>query len=745
MIKITRPRTVPRYFKSKSLQASFKLMADFYSRPLSKRIQQRFEFPTQFYPALKKDLEEVFHSKCAYCEQSVTLKEANVETFRPRRSAKNLGGKESDDHYWWLHGEWNNYYYSCSECNRFKSNWFPVQGRRAPIRASYKEVIKENYLLLDPCHDHPHLHLTYKKDGSVMPLTKRGETTIEILKLNRSDLKKRRTEQWTITWELLNEIEKDFFRLRTQKIKIYLKNKLAFLKQALEDNSITVFAATVRSAIVDYCTRNIEEGEVLIKELKAEKFKSSFFSYLQRAHDVAKYEKPQRKGARRQNQPSTRSALKPFQIQVIIDRIEIKNFRAIEDLVLKFPRVDKESKNAKQKIKIIQEPWLMLLGENGVGKSSILQAIALVLMGKAYLSRLKICANDVLKNGTKEGYVQIFQHGSGDPFFIRYSDKNKKIDTNVSISSLDLLGYGSTRLFPTAKHRPETASGKVRVKNLFDPHVPLTDPDKWLVQQYKTAERDSKSKLQYGRISRAVKDLLLLGNEEYLDVRNGKAVLINADGSERKLTVLSEGYRSVLSVVVDMMHAINKVDTTMETAQGLVLLDEIGTHLHPRWRMQVVKQFRKVFPKMQFIVTTHDPLCLRGLEKGEVMVLQKTPEEKVFALEDLPDPSGMNAEQILGSEYFGLNSTLEPEVEEKINRYYYLISKATLSSAEKKELSLLKPYVKRKNKVGNTIYEQRRHEILQKEIAMIKFAEPKRKIEFEQETLDKIKSIWKPA
>ena len=50
-----------------------------------------------------------------------------------------------------------------------------------------------------------------------------------------------------------------------------------------------------------------------------------------------------------------------------------------------------------------------------------------------------------------------------------------------------------------------------------------------------------------------------------------------------------------------------------------MLLDEIDTHLHPTWKMQIVRGLRQMMPAMQFITPTHEPLCLRGLEEGEVV------------------------------------------------------------------------------------------------------------------------------
>jgi hypothetical protein len=77
----------------------------------------------------------------------------------------------------------------------------------------------------------------------------------------------------------------------------------------------------------------------------------------------------------------------------------------------------------------------------------------------------------------------------------------------------------------------------------------------------------------------------------------------------------------------------------------------------------VMTSLLRVLPKVQFIATTHDPLCLRGMDDGEVVVLQRSGGGEVRQLRDLPSIRGMTAEQLLTSDYFGLASTADPGLE----------------------------------------------------------------------------------
>jgi len=116
-------------------------------------------------------------------------------------------------------------------------------------------------------------------------------------------------------------------------------------------------------------------------------------------------------------------------------------------------------------------------------------------------------------------------------------------------------------------------------------------------------------------------------------------------------------------MTVDIIRELLEHWDNLEQAQAVVLIDELETHLHPRWKMQVMTSLRRVLPRVQFIVTTHDPLCLRGMDDGEVVVLQRDGRSCVRQIEDLPTVSGMSAEQLLTSDYFGLASTDDPGTE----------------------------------------------------------------------------------
>ena len=181
---------------------------------------------------------------------------------------------------------------------------------------------------------------------------------------------------------------------------------------------------------------------------------------------------------------------------------------------------------------------------------------------------------------------------------------------------------------------------------------------------------------------------------------------------------LSVGYKSVIAMTCDIIREMLYHFDNLEYAAGVVFIDEIETHLHPRWKMRIMTLLRRAFPKVQFIVTTHDPLCLRGLYDGEVFVLHRSPEtDSIAPLADLPSVRGMRAEQILTSEFFGLGST-DPETDAQLARYNLLAARnELLTDTERAEMERLRNDLDRTMTLGSTLAEQAYAEALKQDLA----------------------------
>jgi hypothetical protein len=94
--------------------------------------------------------------------------------------------------------------------------------------------------------------------------------------------------------------------------------------------------------------------------------------------------------------------------------------------------------------------------------------------------------------------------------------------------------------------------------------------------------------------------------------------------------------------------------------RGIVMVDEIDLHLHPSWQMTVVPTVAGALPNLQFIFTTHSPLIVGSLEWSNIILVTEGRSGASVA-KRVPQPiHGMDADQVLLTEYFGLESTRAP-------------------------------------------------------------------------------------
>lgn len=342
----------------------------------------------------------------------------------------------------------------------------------------------------------------------------------------------------------------------------------------------------------------------------------------------------------------------------------------------------------------------MLLGENAAGKSTMLQALVLALVGDRYrnqlIDSLALEPRTMVKAGAAFGEVSVKLSGATEPRVLRIYDDGR-IETTGREAQLILAAYGSTRLLPRRDGPKYQGTNYARVENLFDPFIPLVDAQEWLLGA-------SPAEFDYAAI--AIKKALAVDLDRQLVKRGGEVGLIE-QGKFTPLARLCDGYQTVIALIADILSLVLPAWKTPELAQGLVLIDEVGNHLHPSWKLRFVESMRLILPGMQVVATTHEPLCLRGLRHGEVAVLRKGPRGGVKLVADLPPIEGLRVDQILTSEHFGLASTLDPTLQAHFDRYYLLLRKTAPTQSESAEIVSLRAEINNAQQLGNNERERR--------------------------------------
>ena len=109
---------------------------------------------------------------------------------------------------------------------------------------------------------------------------------------------------------------------------------------------------------------------------------------------------------------------------------------------------------------------------------------------------------------------------------------------------------------------------------------------------------------------------------------NPLRLIVNKGNVSLDLGQLSDGERSFLAMITDLSRRLVLANPKMQNpleGEGVVLIDELELHLHPKWQREVVEKLRRTFPKIQFICTTHSPFIIQSLRAGELITLD--PEE----------------------------------------------------------------------------------------------------------------------
>jgi hypothetical protein len=376
---------------------------------------------------------------------------------------------------------------------------------------------------------------------------------------------------------------------------------------------------------------------------------------------------------------------RPYQGAVWLRKIEVENFKALRRLELEFPAPSLPPSNFDSAAgKLVQqstsepttEPWLMLLGENGVGKSSVLKAIALAMMPAAQRRRYAPNPREWISQGSRAqtGMIRLEFTVGAQPLELHFSRTSSTVQRRGDYPEMAVLGYGSTRLLPrSAGRRPRPES--VRLQNLFDSRAPLRDAERWLANPKSVRSGD------FNLLATSLKTLLALGDDDRIARRKDR-LSATVFGTQVPIRSLSDGYQSVLALAVDMMLNLSKASFDMEGVEGVVLIDELEVHLHPRWKIAIVGALRNLFPRVRFIATTHDPLCVQGIRKGELHVMTRQGERHDVRVEQFDVPPGLRADQILTGAWFGVPSTRDPETVSMMREHSALLQNRAKAPVE---------------------------------------------------------------
>jgi hypothetical protein len=365
----------------------------------------------------------------------------------------------------------------------------------------------------------------------------------------------------------------------------------------------------------------------------------------------------------------------------------LKNIRIIDDMRLDFAPARQLPGQPKP------GQWIVLLGENGSGKSSILRALALALTtyGVAVHAHGDLPTGLVGSAGNV-GACTVTCNGEEYRLTLTKGEREVELkqEPNGASQRPLVFGYGCRRgsIFggPRVADIERVTSD---VDTLFNELVRIYPTFDWLKRQKLLSLQETARMPIYERLMEGVASLL--PDVEKLHI-SGDDVWARAPklGGEISVAALSDGYLTTIGWVVDLIARwFERADELripldkdfFENMTGVVLLDEPDLHLHPRWQLRVIQDVRRLFPGMTFVVTTHNPFTLFGARAEEIWLLERDASDRIVARQSQARPPLMTGSDLYET-YFGVTTVFPNELGEMLDRYTFIARNPARSDAE---------------------------------------------------------------
>ncbi len=325
-----------------------------------------------------------------------------------------------------------------------------------------------------------------------------------------------------------------------------------------------------------------------------------------------------------------------------IDFLELTNFRGIE----------------KQKVALKNKDFVALIGDNGSGKTSILEGITkafVPILRTINAEAMKECDlnNNDIRNGSNgtgvtlgitldnERYIWTNRRrvSSQQPFenmseikiddFKGLKELKQKYSECVEDRKLPLvLYYGTDRIIREVPQRGHIRDFKVTdaLRNCFDNVNYFRDFYDWFKTEEDIELRELRKNPSYKNPKlncvRIALDRMIKGYSNLrIELAPSRMVMTNQEGIDIQIDQLSGGYKAVLSVIADIAKRLsiaNPDSLNPLEEEAVILIDELDLHLHPKWQKEIVGDLKRTFPKCQFIISTHSPFIIQSLEAEEL-------------------------------------------------------------------------------------------------------------------------------
>lgn len=382
-----------------------------------------------------------------------------------------------------------------------------------------------------------------------------------------------------------------------------------------------------------------------------------------------------------------------------LHELRLQNFRCFTDTTISF-----------------DERLTVLVGKNGSGKTAILDAAAIALnnfilnahgvstnydylLSKNDLSnknqQFNLCSiKTTLQNNDTNIFIKIDNQGystEGDltHFYISYLKEHFLYSyyTTIRMQAKENIYYDINNR--NNSHNPADAYA-----NCFQPSLSFGDTLAWIdthdadeARRFRDGDEDYRDPELSAMREAVEKALPDFGGLRFRGTTNEILVTRKTDRQKLSFWQLSDGYRAMLALILDLARRMAIANGERYTAEGrsilsspaIVLIDEIELHLHPGWQQTVLPSLREIFPNTQFIVSTHSPQVLSSIEPQHVRILGPDgciPYDGVTY--------GAESSRLL-EDIFGIELRSESKAKKMLDEYFQLINNGDYDSPRSQE------------------------------------------------------------
>lgn len=344
-----------------------------------------------------------------------------------------------------------------------------------------------------------------------------------------------------------------------------------------------------------------------------------------------------------------------------INSIDIVNFKAFENRTLDF-----------------HPEFNLVVGVNGTGKTSLLDALSVaagswflglrgydsrhIAHDEAYLAahnfdgeirfepqypvrvtaRGRVAAQDMTWERSLESPAgkTHFKNASDIKSLAAQFDQAVRAGEDVVLPLISYYGTGRLWQEPRAASQVKGAQKLVGKKdtsrldgylNSVTPRISTRELVLWIARQSWAGYQQGKEAPIFKAVKQAMIECVEGAENLYFDPKRGEVVVVMArQRGTQPFYNLSDGQRCMLAMVGDIAQKAAKLnphfgDKVLKKTPGVVLIDELDLHLHPRWQRRVIADLRRTFPSIQFICTTHSPQLIGQVKADEVILLDGEP------------------------------------------------------------------------------------------------------------------------